>query len=160
MQDWVDANITTPNLSWNAARTAFITHYERADWMDSQRIKYENCTQASHETVQHFTDRFTALMRQLSLGDGDLLNIAHYMKGMRSSIYYRLIDHRSDMRNLPLSAAGGAPNPSWDFVSFRYVADKAISYETELSLRDHSSRKHDSSTSTSASTPSYTAHKR
>ena len=41
------------------------------------------------------------------------------------------------MRNLPLAAAGVAPNPAWDFTSLRYFADKAISYETELSLRDH-----------------------
>lgn len=136
MQDWIEANITTPNLSWNAAKSAFITHYERADWMDSQRTKYDNCVQGASETVQRYTDRFTALMRQLNLGDSDLLNIAHYMKGLHHVIYYKLIEHRSDMRNLPLAAAGGVPNPSWDFVSFRYVADKAISYETELSLRD------------------------
>ena len=47
--------------------------------------------------------------------------ITHYMKGLRSNIYHRLIEHRSDMRNLPLAAAGGVPNPSWDFVSFKYA---------------------------------------
>ena len=51
MQDWIQANITTPNLSWNAAKTAFITHYERADWMDSQRVKYDSCAQGSQESV-------------------------------------------------------------------------------------------------------------
>ena len=137
MQDWIQANITTPNLSWNAAKSAFIKHYERADWMDSQRAKYDSCVQSSQESVQRYTDRFTALMRQLSIGDSDILNISHYMKGLHDSIYRRLIEHRSDMRNLPLAAAGVVPNPAWDFTSFRYVADKAISYETELSLRDY-----------------------
>ena len=136
MQDWIQANITTPNLSWNAAKALFIKHYERADWMDTQRVKYDSCVQGSQESVQKYTDRFTALMRQLNITDGDLLNIAHYIKGLHNHIYNRLIEHRSDMRNLPLAAAGVAPNPSWDFVSFRYVADKAISYETELSLRN------------------------
>lgn len=163
MQDWIENNITTPNLSWNTAKSAFVAHYERADWMDSQRSKYDNCTQGAQESVQKYTDRFTALMRQLSLTDGDFLNIAHYMKGLRSVIYMKLIDHRSDMRNLPLAAAFAAPNPSWDFVSFRYVADKAISYETELSLRDQQQRpaKHnahaaaDTSTSSISHSPSH-----
>ena len=136
MQDWISANVTTPNLSWNAAKALFIKHYERADWLDSQRAKYDSCVQGAQESVQKYTDRFTALMRQLNLTDGDLLNVAHYMKGLRSNIYHRLIEHRSDMRNLPLAAAGGVPNPSWDFISFKYVSDKAISYETELSVRD------------------------
>jgi hypothetical protein len=136
MQDWIQANIITPNLSWNAAKSTFIKHYERADWLDTQRAKYDSCVQGPQESVQKYTDRFTALMRQLNITDGDLLNIAHYMKGLHTPIYKRLIEHRSDMRNLPLAAAGGVPNPLWDFLSFKYVADKAIAYETELSLRD------------------------
>ena len=151
MQDWIQANITTPNLSWSAAKALFIKHYERADWLDTQRAKYDSCVQGSQESVQKYTDRFTALMRTLNISDGDLLNIAHYMKGLRTPIHHRLIEHRSDMRNLPLAAAGGVPNPSWDYVSFKYVSDKAISYETELSLRDqqrprsNSDRQHDRS---------------
>jgi len=162
MQDWIRSNITTPKLSWNAAKTLFIKHYERADWLDSQRAKYDSCIQGAQESVQKYTDRFTALMRQLNLTDGDLLNITHYMKGLRSNIYHRLIEHRSDMRNLPLAAAGGVPNPSWDFVSFKYVADKAISYETELSVRDQQRPRsnHDRPTATTTTTdhPPTTSH--
>ena len=145
MQDWIEANITTPNLSWNAAKAVFISHYERADWMDSLRIKYQACTQGSHELVQKYTDRFSALMRHLSIVDSDKLNIDHYMNGLRPIIYSKLIEHRSDMRNLPLAAAiAAAPNPSWGFVSFDYVSSKASSFENELTAaaRDQARVKH------------------
>lgn len=146
MQDWIEANITTPNLSWNAAKAVFISHYERADWMDSLRVKYQACVQGPHELVQKYTDRFSALMRHLSIGDADVLNIVHYMNGLRSTIYSKLIEHRSDMRNLPFAGAmiNAAPNPSWDFVSFDYVSSKASSFENELTaaVRDQARVKH------------------
>jgi hypothetical protein len=132
MQDWIEANITTPNLSWNAARNLFIAHYERADWMDTERDKYEACKQGLTELVQKYTDRFAALMNHLSIGDADVLNIAHYIKGLRRDIKAKLIEHRSQMRNLPLAAGV----PSWDFVSFNYVSSKASSFENELAARD------------------------
>ena len=145
MQEWIEANITSPNLSWNAAKNIFISHYERADWMDSLRVKYQECVQGTNELVQKYTDRFSALMRHLSIGDADVLNIVHYMKGLRSVIYSRLIEHRSDMRNLPLAGSvAAAPNPSWDFVSFDYVSSKASSFENELAaaVRDQARVKH------------------
>ena len=145
MQDWIEANITSPNLSWNAAKASFITHYERTDWIDSVRAKYQNCTQGPNELVQKYTDRYSALMRHLSIGDADVLNISHYMNGLRPIIYTKLIEHRSDMRNLPFAGSvAAAPNPSWDFVSFDYVSTKASSFENELSAaqRDQSRVKH------------------
>ena len=132
MQDWIEANITSPNLSWNAARAVFIKHYEQADYRDSLLIKYKACMQRPNELVQKYTDRFAALMRQLNFSDADILNIAHYMNGLRTPIYTKLIEHRSDMRNLPLAAGTAA----WDFVSFQYVSAKALSFENELSARD------------------------
>ena len=132
MQDWIEANITTPNLSWNAARAVFIKHYEHEDHRDTLLIKYKACVQGPHELVQKYTDRFSALMRQLNFGDADFLNIAHYMNGLRTPIYTKLIEHRSDMRNLPLPNGAAA----WDFVSFEYVSSKASSFENELSARD------------------------
>ena len=134
MQDWIEATITTPNLSWNAAKAVFISHYERADWMDSLRIKYEACTQGPHELVQKYTDRFSALMRHLNITDTDQLNIGRYMAGLHRHIHTKLIEHRSDMRNLPLAAGVNvaAPNQFWDFTSFDYVSSKASSFETEL----------------------------
>ncbi len=145
MQDWIEANITTPNLSWNAAKAVFISHYERADWMDSLRDKYQACAQGTHELVQKYTDRFSALMRHLSIGDADVLNIVHYMNGLHRTIYSKLIEHRSDMRNLPFAGAVAAvPNPSWDFISFDYVSSKASSFENELTaaVRDQTRVKH------------------
>ena len=142
MQDWIEATITSPNLSWNAAKAEFIAHYERADWKDSLLIKYKACIQG-HQLVQKYTDRFSALMRHLSIGDADVLNIAHYMNGLRDVIYTKLIEHRSDMRNLPLGgAAAAALNATWDFVSFDYVSSKASSFENELSARDQARDKH------------------
>ena len=147
MQEWMEATITSPNLSWNAAKAVFIAHYARADWMDSLRAKYTECVQGPHELVQKFTDRFSALMRHLSIGDTDKLNIGRYMAGLRSVIQTKLIEHRSDMRNLPLSGPNAAaPNPSWDFDSFDYVSSKASSFENELnanaSVRDQLRGKH------------------
>lgn len=133
MQDWIESTITTPNLSWNAAKAVFISHYERADWMDSVRTKYQQCGQGPHELVQKYTDRFSALMRHLSIGDADVLNISQYVRGLRASIQAKLNEHRSDMRNLPLAGSNAAaPNPSWDYDSFDYVSTKASSFENEL----------------------------
>ena len=147
MQDWIEATITTPNLSWNAAKAVFISHYERADWMDSLRIKYQACVQQPHELVQKYTDRFSALMRHLSISDSDKLNVQHYMNGLRSAIFVRLTEHRSDMRNLPLGGGNAAaPNPSWDYESFDYVSSKASSFENELNanagVRDQPRARH------------------
>ena len=113
--------------------------------MDSLRVKYQACVQGTNELVQKYTDRFSALMRHLSIGDADVLNIDHYMNGLRSVIYSKLIEHRSDMRNLPFAGAiAAAPNPSWDFVSFDYVSSKASSFENELAaaVRDQARVKH------------------
>jgi hypothetical protein len=131
MQDWIEANITDPDLSWYAARAVFIKHYEHEDYKDTLLIKYKACTQG-HDLVQKYTDKFSALMRQLNFGDNDVLNIAQYMNGLRSPIYNKLIEHRSDMRNLPLINGAAA----WDFTSFEYVSTKASSFENELSARD------------------------
>ena len=87
------------------------------------------------------------LMRHLSIGDADVLNIVHYMNGLRPIIYSKLIEHRSDMRNLPFAGAmAAAPNPFWDFVSFDYVSSKASSFENELTAaaRDQARVKHTS----------------
>jgi hypothetical protein len=159
MQTWIEINITSPNLSWNAARNTFITHYERADWLDTQRARYEDCTQRSSESVQHYTDRFAALMHRLGIADDDESNIHHYMNGLHRDIHTKLFEHRSAMRNLPLVAAGA----TWDFDSFQTLSGKAISYETELALRDQQRSKHTPrhDTSTSVSTHRATSgHKR
>ena len=82
------------------------------------------------------------------------------MNGLHRSIYSKLIEHRSDMRNLPFAGAvAAAPNPSWDFISFDYVSSKASSFENELTaaVRDttrvkhtHAAVTHDNSTRTAA----------
>lgn len=130
MQDWVEERITSPNLSWNAAKALFIKHYEHADWKDSLRIKYDACIQQADELVQTYTDRLAALMRHLNISDGDILNIDHYMNGLHSVVYSKLLSHRSDMRNLPLA---GSIGPAWNYTSFIYVSSKASSFENELS---------------------------
>ena len=104
MQDWIEFNITTPNISWSAAKNVFTAHYERADWMDTLRDKYEACKQGPNELVLKYSDKFSALMNHLSIGDADVLNIAHYVKGLRPDIKAKLIEHRSQMRNLPVAA--------------------------------------------------------
>ncbi len=145
MQDWIESTITTPNLSWNAAKAVFIAHYERADWMDSLRSKYQACVRGPHELVQKYTDRFSALMRHLSIGDSDLLNITHYMRGLHPTIFSKLMAHRSDMRNLPLAGPNAAGvNPSWDFDSFVQVSSNASSFENELAagVREQPRGKH------------------
>jgi hypothetical protein len=105
--------------------------------MDSVKDDYEACKQGPKELVQKYTDRFYALMNHLSIGDADVLNIAHYVKGLRLDIKAKLIEHRSQMRNLPLAVGV----PSWDFVSFSYVSSKASSFENELSAGDNARAK-------------------
>lgn len=165
MQDWIESTITTPNLSWNAAKAVFVSHYERADWMDSLRIKYQACVQGSHELVQKYTDRFSALMRHLSICDSDVLNVRHYMNGLRSAIFVKLTEHRSDMRNLPLAGSNAvAPNPSWDYDSFDYVSSKASSFENEINananVRDQSRVKHHAAAAVHDDNAHGTHHKR
>jgi hypothetical protein len=130
MQDWIEAKITTPNVSWNAAKVAFMAHYERADWKDSLKEKYDLCRQGPNESVQKYTDRFSALMRHLNYEDTNVLNVANYMKGLHSDIFSKLFEHRSQVRTFGL--AGAAANPNWDFSSFVYVSNQAASIENEL----------------------------
>lgn len=163
MQRWIETHITTPNLSWNAARLAFLSHYETADWVDLQRVKFGTCVQESKESVQQYTDRYAAFMLQLSISDHDTTNILKYMEGLHTDVKFKLFDYRSIMRNVSHPAAGIIANPAWDYDSFQLISEKAISFEAELSLhRDQltkpSSRHHDISSSSPQGRPSQ--HKR
>ncbi len=166
MQRWIETHITTPNFSWNAARLAFLSHYETADWVDLQRVKFGTCVQESKESVQQYTDRYAAFMLQLSISDHDTTNILKYMEGLHTDVKFKLFDYRSIMRNLSHPAAGIIANPAWDYDSFQLISEKAISFEAELSLhRDQSrpiikqsSRYHDASSSSPPERSS--AHKR
>lgn len=166
MQRWIETNVSTPNVSWNAARLAFLSHYETADWVDVQRIKFGTCVQDSKETVQQYTDRYEAFMRQLSISDHDATNILKYMEGLHTDVKIKLFDYRSNMRNMSYPAAGIVANPAWDYDSFQLISSKAISFEAELSLHRDSSRlitkpsprQHDTSSSSPHDRPS--PHKR
>ena len=157
MQDWVEANIISPNLSWNAAKTAFIKHYERADWKRVVQGKYESCVQRTHESVQSYTDRYRALMYQLSLTDGDKQNIERYMKGLHKNIFNELIKYQADMRRRDPA------NGEWEFESFRDVADQAIMIETTLATiagNQHSGSIADRSSTSTSTDHSSSSHKR
>jgi hypothetical protein len=117
-------------VSWNAAKILFTAHYERADWKDTMKDKYDLCRQGPHESVQKYTDRFSALMRHLNYEDANALNVANYMKGLHADIFRKLFEHRSLVRTFGL--AGAAANPNFDFDSFSYVSKQAASIENEL----------------------------
>jgi hypothetical protein len=149
VMEWVRTNITTPALSWNAAKAAFIGHYQKADWVDTRRKLYDTCTEGKDESVQSYTDRYMALTHQLGLADGDQLNIQHFLNGLRRPVHMKLTELRSNMRKMP-SIAGGIPVSTWDFTSLQYTTDQAIAYDAELSLHETSQR-----TATSQNLPAY-----
>ncbi len=164
MQRWIEAEITTPNISWNAAKLLFISHYQTADYIDVQRIKFGDCEQGPKESVQHYTDRYATFMQHLGITDSDQTNLLKYMEGLHHDVLGKLYDYRSIMRNV--SNAGYQSNPSWDFDTFQLLSAKAISFEAELSLhRDRSSStkpapRYDSTSSSSHDRSPSRKHKR
>ena len=80
---WIKTNIMTPALSWNAAKSAFIGHFQRGDFMDGQRYLYNDCHQTQHESIQQYSRRFQILATQLGYADNDLQSIYRYICGLQ-----------------------------------------------------------------------------
>ena len=135
---WIANNILTPALSWNAAKTAFISHFQRGDYLDGRRRLYSQCVQSNKETAQEYTQRFETLATQLGLADADQLSIQHYVDGLHQGIQRKLMMYKSHMRTI--GPGGIIPNPSWDFTSLAATTRLAITYDNEwMSMQQQSS---------------------
>ncbi len=132
MLEWLSKSISKPSLSWNDAKSLFIKHYERRDWIDTQRIMYKDCTQGATESVQKYTDRFMMLADRLGYSDTQPLNIEHYHDGLKLDIQQQLADYRRQRRRIP-HGVNDTMDPTWDFASLREISDEAISADVELS---------------------------
>jgi hypothetical protein len=133
---WIKTNIMTPALSWNAAKSAFIGHFQRGDFMDGQRYLYNDCRQTQHESIQQYSCRFQTLTTQLGYGDNDLQSIYRYIGGLQQSTQHKLYSHKVQYRTV------GA-NPTWDFTSLTGTIQLAVTIGTASVL------------SSSTSTPSH-----
>lgn len=120
---WVRNNIMTPLLSWNAAKAAFIGHFQRGDYMDGLRWLYD-CRQQQHETVQEYSRRFQTITTQLGYADNDNQSIYRFMGGLSLGVQQKMTAHKLSMRTV-----GAAP--AWDFVSLSAAAQLAIIIGTQ-----------------------------
>ena len=127
---WIRNTIITPQLSWNAAKTAFINHFQHGDYLDGRRLLYSQCLQSQTETTQEYSRRFQTLSSQLGYGDGDSQSIYRYIHGLHQETQSKLIAHKLSMRTI-----GAAP--AWDFVSLTATARLAITMGTEPLLIQH-----------------------
>ena len=90
--DWVQNNIITPDLDWDAAIPVFAGHFDAFNVKDKLESDYESCRQYSKtkETVQHYSDRFLALCSELNIKDDDNRSITHFINGLSYHIKNKL----------------------------------------------------------------------
>jgi hypothetical protein len=116
---WIRTNIMTPALSWNAAKAAFVGHFQRGDYIDGQRYLYNECRQSPHESIQQYSRRFQTLATQLGYADNDVQSIYRFIGGLQQSMQQKLYDVKLQNR------ITGA-NPTWDFTSLTATIQLAI----------------------------------
>ena len=121
---WVRNNIMMPLLSWNAAKTAFIGHFQRGDYLDGRRLLYTQCTQSPQETTQEYARRFQTLATQLGYADNDNQSIYRFIDGLHRDIQQKMLSHKLTMRTV-----GGIPG--WDFMSLISTVQLAITIGAE-----------------------------
>jgi hypothetical protein len=119
-----------PLLSWQAAKVAFVKHFQRGDYLDGRRLFYAQCNQTSGETIQEFSRRFQTLATQLHYPDSDTQTTYHYLEGLHRYIQQKLITYKITMRTV-----GG--NPTWDFISLATTINLAITIGTEAIYTQH-----------------------
>ena len=127
---WIYNNIMTPLLPWQAAKAAFVKHFQRGDYVDGRRLLYSQCNQVSGETTQEYSRRFQTLASQLHYPDSDIQTIYHYLEGLHRHIQQKLITYKITMRTV-----GG--DPTWDFVSLGTTIALAITIGTEPIYTQH-----------------------
>ena len=127
---WIYNNIMTPLLSWQAAKAAFVKHFQRGDYVDGRRLLYSQCNQVSGETIPEYSRRFQTLASQLHYPDSDTQTIYHYLEGLHRHIQQKLITYKVTMRTV-----GG--DPTWDFVSLAATIALAITIGTEPIYTQH-----------------------
>jgi hypothetical protein len=127
---WLYNNIMIPLLPWQAAKAAFVKHFQRGDYVDGRRLLYSQCNQVSGETIQEYSRRFQTLASQLHYPDSDTQTIYHYLEGLHRHIQQKLITYKITMRTV-----GG--DPTWDFVSLATTIALAITIGTESIYTQH-----------------------
>jgi hypothetical protein len=121
---WVRNNIMNPWLTWNAAKAAFIAHFQRGDYMDGLRWLYNDCRQQQQESTQEYSRRFQTITTQLGYADGDVQSIYRYIGGLHVHIQQKMTQHKMNMRTV-----GGVPG--WDFTSLITTVQLAITIGTQ-----------------------------
>ena len=120
---WVRNNIMTPLLSWNAAKAAFVSHFQRGDHVDNLRWLYNDCRQTSKDTIQTYSRRFQSLAHDLGYADGDTQSIYKYISGLNFDVQQKMNTHKVTMRTI------GAV-PGWEFTSLTATAALALELGT------------------------------
>ena len=121
---WVRTNIISPLLSWNAAKAAFIGHFQRGDYLDGRRLLYTQCTQSPQETTQEYARRFQTLATQLGYADNDNQSLYRFIDGLHRDIQQKMLSHKLNMRTV-----GGIPG--WEFTSLSAVIQLATQLGTD-----------------------------
>src|SRR5256885_4696072 len=88
---WVRNNIMTPLLSWNAAKAAFIAHFQRGDYVDGLRWLYNDCRQQKEETIQEYSRRFQTIATQLGYADNDTQSIYRFIGGLNDGTQQKMV---------------------------------------------------------------------
>jgi hypothetical protein len=123
---WVSNNIIAPLLSWNAAKVAFLGHFQRGDYEEGRRVLYDACLQGKDDSVHDYSRRFQTLASQLGLADNNQQVIHDYIRGLQRRVQVKLSAHRVIMRT-----AGTLPNPLWTFPALDATIRLAIMMDTD-----------------------------
>ena len=93
---WVHTHIVTtasPPASWEDACAMFTSHFESADYLDRQWVKWHSLRFDQGESVQRFSDRFMVLLDELGLKSSDTIVKKHFLKCLPSTIRQRYDDY-------------------------------------------------------------------
>jgi Retrotransposon gag protein/Zinc knuckle len=125
VSQWVYQHIIVPHLSWNAAKELFLSQYQRADLLHQWKMMYDQCRQGEDESIQSYSSRFTGLMDRLHFKDNDVQSIAHYVRGLTSNLFKKLVEHRALIRITKKI-------PQWDFSSL----SDTVSMTVQLAIQE------------------------
>jgi hypothetical protein len=132
---WVRLNIIDKKVDWPTAKALFTARVEIRTWTEQSQQLYEQCRQASRESVQDYSDRFMNLVTELGYVDDDRHVTLHFQLGLIPSIQAKIRDRvhlYRDLQKQQLSGLAIGPliqSTPYDIKSLKEMTDLAINME-------------------------------
>jgi hypothetical protein len=86
---YVKSHITGPHpvsLDWSDAKSLFVSHFQRADYLQVVERDFGSCRQRPREPVQQYADRFLSFCEDLTIEDTSTQAISKFTNGLLDTI--------------------------------------------------------------------------